>query len=571
MPVNIQRVLPVLENMELFSGFTQDEITQIAGRFSERTFQPDEILVNKLNAEGNLYIVVEGRVSVRNGGEPAPFKQEILDKGNFFEEDAVLFGKPDTASISADVASILLFLDSEAYPKLLADYPKIKPNLGLTSETSRLVTRQNFDWVGEGEVIYFLARKHKALLAISLIGPLLLLLIAGALSIGLSSSDIAGNFWIAGVSCSSIMAFGALLWGLWNWIDWGNDFYIVTNQRVVWVEKVIWLYESRDEAPLNTILSVNVTTSLLGRILDFGNVVVRTFTGQIIFRNLRDYDRMVSVINEYRQRMQRRSEIVEKREIDKAIRLRLGLLEAETMSSVSAVQHTQTKKPGFYDRYFRDMFTMRFERGNVITFRKYWPTLLAKVWAPSLLILIIFVGIGFLINSVLVEGIQQPWLSILVVLLFAFLVFGILWWIYQYADWRNDIYQVTDKFIFDIERKPLGTEVKKSAPLENILSLEHERVGLLGYLLNYGKVVINVGETRFIFNMVHDPARVQQDIFTRIHAQRRQKEIADAARERKRLVDVLGYYHQAVGEIREEEYYEDEYEEEYDDDEMELE
>jgi hypothetical protein len=151
------------------------------------------------------------------------------------------------------------------------------------------------------------------------------------------------------------------------------------------------------------------------------------------------------------------------------------------------------------------------------------------------------------------------------------LVFGILWWIYQYADWRNDIYQVTDKFIFDIERKPLGTEVKKSAPLENILSLEHERVGLLGYLLNYGKVVINVGETRFIFNMVHDPARVQQDIFTRIHAQRRQKEIADAARERKRLVDVLGYYHQAAGEIREEEYYEDEYEEEYDDDEMELE
>jgi len=155
MPVNIQRVLPVLENMELFSGFTQDEITQIAGRFSERTFQPDEILVNKLNAESNLYIVIEGRVSVRNGGEPAPFKNEIMGIGNFFEEDAVLFGKPDTASISADLASNLLFLDSESYPKLLADYPKIKPNLGLTPETSRLVTMQNFDWVGEGEVIYF--------------------------------------------------------------------------------------------------------------------------------------------------------------------------------------------------------------------------------------------------------------------------------------------------------------------------------------------------------------------------------------------------------------------------------
>jgi hypothetical protein len=298
-------------------------------------------------------------------------------------------------------------------------------------------------------------------------------------------------------------------------------------------------------------------------------VVVRTFTGEIIFRNMRDYDRMVSIIDEYRQRIQRRSEKVEKREIDKAIRLRLGLLEADTADKMRAVQNDQTQKPGFFNRYFENFFTMRFEKGNVITFRKYWPTLLGKVWAPSLLILITVVGMVMVVNDVLLGGIQQPWLNILFLLISLFFIFGILWWIYQYVDWRNDIYQVTDKYIFDIERKPLGTEVKKSAPLENILSLEHERVGLLGYLLNYGKVIINVGETRFIFNKVHEPARVQQDIFTRIHALRRQKEIADAARDRKRMVDVVGLYHQAAEEIREDEYFEDEYDDEYYDDEME--
>ena len=561
MPINIQRILPVLETMDLFSGFTRDEIVQIAGQFSERSLQPNEILARKPDAEGNFYIVIEGSVTVRNGGEPDPSKRVKVGTGNFFEEETLLFGKPDSASIEASEASSLLCLDTESYPKLLSEYPKIKPNLARTSETRDLVRRQKFDWVSADEVIFFLARKHEILFVISLIGPLLLFLITLVFIFGISRLEIAQNLWTASVICSSIMAFAALLWGLWNWIDWGNDFYIVTNQRVVWVEKVIWLYESRDEAPLNTILSVNVTTSLLGRIFNFGNVVVRTFTGEIIFRNMRGYDRMVSVIDEFRQRMQRQSEKVEKREIDKAIRVQLGLLDVETSQASPALQSTQTKKPGFLEKYFENFFTMRFEKDNVITFRKYWPTLIGKVWGPTLLLLIVMVAGIFFVNDIRFGGIQQPWLSILFLLIFLFFVFGIFWWIYQYADWRNDIYQVSEKYIFDVERKPLGTEVKKSAPLESILSLEHERVGILGYLLNYGKVIINVGETKFFFNSVHEPARVQQDIFTRIHALKRQKEIAEAARDRKNLVNVLGLYHEAAEEIREEDYLDDDYEE----------
>jgi hypothetical protein len=121
------------------------------------------------------------------------------------------------------------------------------------------------------------------------------------------------------------------------------------------------------------------------------------------------------------------------------------------------------------------------------------------------------------------------------------------------VDWRNDIYQVTDKNIFDIERRPLGTEVRKSAPLENILSLEHERIGLLGYLLNYGNVTINVGETRFVFLGVHDPAGVQQDVFNRMYALRRGRELAKIAQERDRVVQMLESYHRELEYRRENE------------------
>jgi CRP-like cAMP-binding protein len=79
MPINIQRILPVLEEMELFSGFSQEEIVQIAGRFSDRTLQPNEVLVRKPDVEGNFYIVIEGSVVVRHAGESDSAQRIIIN------------------------------------------------------------------------------------------------------------------------------------------------------------------------------------------------------------------------------------------------------------------------------------------------------------------------------------------------------------------------------------------------------------------------------------------------------------------------------------------------------------
>ncbi|HKZ55971.1 MAG TPA: peptide deformylase [Anaerolineales bacterium] len=87
-----------------------------------------------------------------------------------------------------------------------------------------------------------------------------------------------------------------------------------------------------------------------------------------------------------------------------------------------------------------------------------------------------------------------------------------LWWLYQYVDWANDIYQVTAAQILDVYKKPLAREVRKVAPLENILGTEVAQRGILGLLLNFGDVVANVGTEKFTFQGVCDPTSVQQDI-----------------------------------------------------------
>jgi hypothetical protein len=126
-----------------------------------------------------------------------------------------------------------------------------------------------------------------------------------------------------------------------------------------------------------------------------------------------------------------------------------------------------------------------------------------------------------------------------------------LWWLYHYIDWRNDIYVVTTDTILDIERKPLSREQKKSAPLANILSLEHTRNGILRVLFNFGTVIANIGADKFTFNDVYNPSQVQYEIFDRMYAQRQRKEEAEARKERERIVDSLTTYHRQIERLEE--------------------
>src|SRR3970040_341804 len=69
--------------------------------------------------------------------------------------------------------------------------------------------------------------------------------------------------------------------GVWRALDWRNYYYIATDRRVVWLEKVIGIYDNRQESPLRMILSVAVSSGLLGRPLGDGGVAVRPYTGAI--------------------------------------------------------------------------------------------------------------------------------------------------------------------------------------------------------------------------------------------------------------------------------------------------
>lgn len=547
MPAESSADYSFLRQLDLFSDLSNQELNKALKQFAPLSLPAGAPLFSGRLPQDNFYIITKGKLSLSHG-KPDNGPQSY-SAGEFFNETAAFFGQPKQATLISSEPTTLLKLASDEFAQLISDFPSIKPHLARTEESQRIASQKNFDWLGKDEVVYYISRKHEVILLLNLIGPFLIYLIGLILVFGVANSQASQTIWAVAVAVAGILGGTALLWGIWNWVNWGNDFFILTNQRVVWIEKVVWLYESRDEAPLGTILSVEVSSYLIGRLFHFGNIQIRTFTGEILFRNLKQPHLMADLIEEYRILYQRGAERQEAKKVEQAIQQRLSGETVTPIESSAASTNEELSSSSNFLSWFANFFAVRFQQGELITYRKYWPTLLGKVFWPTFLSLLDFIVIIGLIRAWQKQSIESDFVRTIVLLLFLFWLFVLIpWWIYRYIDWYNDIYQVSNKYIFDIERKPLGTEVKKSAALENILSLEHKRVGLLGYLLNFGNVTINVGEARFVFFNVHDPARVQQDIFNRLYSLRQQNELTEADQQRQRLVDAIEIYHKQTSE-----------------------
>jgi len=446
-------------------------------------------------------------------------------------------------------------LNKDRFSTLIKEFPQVQSNLYATAKNRKLAQKKQFSWIAPEEVIYFLNRKHVFFLYRSLIIPIGLVFLSFFILNFAYFNEETTPFvnilaWVAG----GLMLFGGIGLVIWNAIDWGNDYYIITDRRVVWQEKMVGLYDSRREALLTRILTVKVFTTQFGRILKYGDVIVRTYTTGITMRRMAKPYQFASLVEGYQERAKLISKVKEERDIaqslEQALQDRLNspqviLPPEDAPAPKAAEKEEEPKKKTSLRETIRTFLKVRYEQGDTITYRKHWWLLFRKIWLPLFGIVgtLVFWGVliargSELISSLLVEC----------AVLFTF-VFSLLALIYQYVDWRNDIYRLTTTQIFDIEKKPLGRELKKTANLDTILSIEHERVNILGILLNFGTVTVNVGDTQFIFYGVYNPDQVHQDISDRQEALNRKAIEAEAKRERERMVNWLVAYYEETGKI----------------------
>jgi CRP-like cAMP-binding protein len=545
-----------LNKIHLFGGLKDDQLMGIAEKLEEQTLPANAVIFERGQRPDGFYLIYKGKVKVTRPSESGTDFLAFLTAGDYFGEEALFEKRIRSATITTMEDSVIFFLARDEFEKLLTQYEKLRPNFLVAIKSRKLARALRFKWLGPKEVIYFLARRHRIRLYQTLMAPLFVLVAPILLFLWALASSATTPYAVGGIIlCVDI------LWAIWRAVDWSNDYYIVTNQRVVWVERVIGIYDSRQEVPLSTILAVNVETDLLGRTLDYGNVTVRTFVGSIKFDFVDHPVQAADMIKEYWERTKVMGTQAQKLAMKNALRSKLGMtvhpIPQEELPPISMADK-EVQKKSVLRIVLSNLFKLRMEDGGTVTYHKHWFVLLQQVGQPLIYFLIINILIiirgWYLFQSPTqtfispnAAGVPRPD-TIIVFLLFVTLpVIG--WMVWEYVDWGNDIFRVTPEEIIDLDKTPLGTEERRSAQIENILSTEYERIGLLGYLLNYGTVYITVGGSKLAFEDVLDPAGVQADINRRRMARIAKKSEDAANLERERMATWLAAYHQNIEEF----------------------
>lgn len=793
------RLLALLKSIRLFQGLDERQlarVTQAAQLIELQEAQSPELDEAK---DYPFFVIASGKVSLTPVDE-ARQVEYILKKGDFFGADVLFMGEREEYLITAAAPTQLIAINPERLRILIQSIPRLHANLQEQLRIYHFMRLRQFDWVDEDETILLIQRKHPAYLLVTLLAPLGIAWAAFFIYLfGLPLGGGSSHPTLKWIGILGLAAAG--LWAIWRAIDYANDYYVVTDERVVWLERVVGIYDSRQEAPLSAVKSGRIKAGFFGRMFGYGDVITEAIMGTVTFRHVPLPAQIKELIDQQSKQALRRQYQGDKRALEAVIRRKLdpaarpvetvpmvivrhpngdpwlvdsyddlsvalarnnyyvseteanwGLQgigsrtdilnltewfcspdsplildelfrlrtprrsEAETLSDpsgenqvillvpsfanslmrgslddvpqpariltigsakyaytsllecfaahpdklfivvtappvtdptwadnardfttwlvndwlveneypwnnvavfdlynvlthpdnhhrynpasgqsehiVAALENTLyydgesdrteidgSQKAGdeflpllnfYYNRWKSSpaprpqpvvttplsgrlvrYFQTRVVEGDTITYRKHLYILFTKTWLPALLSLgMVAATLYYFIQRILDRVTFSSPVSILLV---GVVLTGLpaMWWLYNYLDWRNDIYRVTADRVIDSERRPLGTEITKSAPLENILSMDYERIGLLGVVLNYGNVLINVGaESKFVFYGIHNPARAQSDIFNHIMALRRRKQLAEAKQEWDRVSDWLAAYHRLSEEMR---------------------
>lgn len=548
-----EELVPRLQSVPIFSFLSPEECHRVAELAQVEHHPRGSVLFRQGDAGDKFYVILSGQVRV--WAREADGRVRILNyhaADDFFGEVALFTGKPRTGTVDVVQDVELLSFSKEAFEQLINLQPRIGQYLRTWGQQRMSVSNRPFPGKQWDEVAVAFARKHWIALVESLWLPGLFLVVSVVLTVVLS---VFGSGRIAAIA--GLFSFLLLVvWIWWLYVDWINDDYIVTTKRVIHIERILLIREERHEAPMEQIQDMTMqTTGPLARLLDFRDLVIKTAgLGPITFARLPNAEKIKNKIFEVRKAAMERRAAEEKGQIQQAIRERLGLHPQpveEQLSAPPTMPVPQRRKKvihrGALGRLINYIVPrLREETNNQIIWRKHWLVLIKNLWMPGLGILF---STALLIATLTYPG---PWAFIPAPLfpLGAAILWlaSVIWYLWRYDGWRNDVYIVTDTRVIDVTGSPFHVygESRREGTFDVIQTIYYDIPNFFARLLNMGNVYIDTAGTSkaFTFEQIHSPSEVQEEIFHRMVAYREQTQQAARQQQREEFSEWFRIYHQ---------------------------
>jgi uncharacterized membrane protein YdbT with pleckstrin-like domain len=552
-----------LEQLPLFENLDDDQLEELADICQEYEFDEGAVIAYQRDVADSLYIVRNGRLYTQRLDKDGVVRESRqYFPGDYFKE--IWLFHPDThdATVTAASDGQLIIINGQDFLKFLIANPDVLPNLepeddsdegsGLSHEAweeaqkvrGRSDRKSSAVNLLPDELVEYQARRSGWYLLVKLFWPMLGLLLFPSLLYML----LAGWGGLGNTFTIIIVGFVALIFlviVLFRLLDWTNDYFVITNKHLIHHEFDLRSFRiTINKIPIKQVQSVEILKpTLIANLFKIGSARVTTAAqkGIILFDNIDDPRLVEETLNLLTSRVRALDEgeaqAVMRQSLESHFEITPPLREYAEDDETEEIAVKAVNESAAWER-FKNWYSWRVVDGNTITYRKHFFTLIAGVWLPTLIALGLTL-VGYLLARY--TNINDAIITFII----GIIVLGILgWFIWNFEDWRNDTFQVSDRFVVDIDRKPFGFgESRKQAPIANIQNVNADRPGLLPTIFNYGFVYMDTAgvDTDITFEYIPHPSQVQADIFQKLelHEQRQRKQRgADRREEYTVLLDV---------------------------------
>lgn len=537
-----------LGKLPIFSELYVDELEELAQITDEYEFEAGAPIAYQRDIADRFYIVRSGRlVGRRLDGQGMVQERKFYLPGDYFKDIWLFTPSTHDMTINAAVDGRLYVIEEQKFLPFLIKHPDILDVLDLSEEAAyeaehtqvalpgREVKRLN---LLTDEIVEFYERRTRWLLFFQISIPALIwaVLLFFTVELFLADSLILG--FMVGLITLLLTIFLFLIY-----LDWRNDYFVITNKHLIHHEIELFRFRAReDKVPLDQVQSVEILRpNFLQTLLNVGTARITTAAsaGVLLFDFIADPKVVEETINRLRQLVQAidagREQAVMRESIEDHFESPPAFQKVEEREGVRAAQ---TKPEISFLERFRRNFYYRVVDGNTITYRRHYIPLVLGTWK--------IIALG---NFLLILGLWL--LRVNYLLTFGVFILGLInlaVFIWRFEDWRNETFQVTDRYVIDIDRQPFGFgESRKQAELGNVQNVNADRPGILHTVFNYGNVHIETAgaSADITFELVYNPSRVQSDVFQRRETFVRNQRIRDGQRRRKEYAVFIDAFQQA--------------------------
>lgn len=540
-----------LQKVYFLEHLTPEEFQALAEMMDLRPFVSGDKILSQAEPTTNFYILDSGFVNLRYT-EPNGLERPIGSKGpgEFFGVKMFTTQEESQYTFEAVGQANMWVVERRDWDELLAQFPNILDHMPeLSAEYNRLT--QGLNWLAPGEIIDISTRRHPWALLLMMRWPLLTMFVL-TLAVTGSTRFLFPNTASCALPVYGIAMLGCVLWAAWEAINWWNDSYIVTNKRAVRINKVLFFSDSTEEIAIDKIQSQNVTRggpiSVLLNIADLQLTSAASSSGGVTFLQVGNVEHIQHLIDG------ERAKVVERRGAAERERLRAQI--AGQMRHYVFQQPNPPEKPAgppppppMGDRWkilLTDLFGTEMRDGKNVTWRKSRIVLLRQV-VFGLLFFFLFLALCGVVStsgSILQSARNGVTLGLGVLVIASV---GLIIW--QWLDWRVDLYQLTESQIIDIESLPFGLRYSESkADLSKIQDVNTARPHFYNTMFDYGNVVARVAGNAepFTFDKVKHPRKVADEITERMFILKTRENERNTRDQTRTIVDAIIAYHRLM-------------------------